>query len=92
MEGSLLRLESGRLTMSACKQSEDGASVIFRFYNSGPTACEETVHFLRPVRQVEVARLDETPVRALAVEAGGVVRCAVPPSGIITLRVLFAAA
>jgi alpha-mannosidase len=91
MAGSLLRLESGRLTMSAFKQSEDGAAFILRFYNSGTAACDDTVRFMRPVRQVELARLDETPVRSLAVEADGAVRCSVPPSGIVTLRIVFAA-
>ena len=91
MEGSLLRLESGRLTMSAFKQSEDGTACILRFYNSGTTVCDETVRFARPVRQVDLARLDETPVRALAVETDGAVRCTVPPSGIITLRITFGA-
>ena len=91
MEGSLLRLESGRLTLSAFKQSEDGAAFILRFYNSGTTACDETVHFVRPLQQVDLARLDETPVRALAVEADGSVRCTVPPAAIITLRIIFGA-
>ncbi len=87
LESSLLRLESGRCTMSAFKQSEDGAAFILRFYNSGATACDETIRCARRVRQAELARLDETPVRALAVEADGAVRCTVPPAGIITLRI-----
>jgi alpha-mannosidase len=89
MANSLLRLESGRLTMSAFKQSEDGAAFILRFYNSGTEACEETVHFARPVRRVELARLDETPVRVLDVDAEGAMRCSVPPSGIVSLRIVF---
>lgn len=91
MEGSLLRLESGRFAMSAFKQSEDGQAVILRFYNTTPAVCEEKVYFQRSVERVDLARLDETPVRTLAVESGNVVRCTAPPHGIITLRVVFSA-
>jgi mannosylglycerate hydrolase len=90
MSGSYVRLDSGRLTMSAFKQSEDGAACIIRFYNAGPSVCDEKVTFLRPVKQVELARLDETPMRMLQTDADGSVRCTVPSSGIVTLRVMFA--
>jgi alpha-mannosidase len=87
---AFMSLESGRLTMSALKQSEDGTAFIVRFYNTGATRCEETVRFARPVHRAELARLDETPMRRLPVEAGNVIRCSVPPAGVITLRVTFA--
>jgi alpha-mannosidase len=90
LDGSFMSLESGRLTMSALKQSEDGTAFIVRFYNTGATRCEETVRFARPVHRAELARLDETPMRRLPVEAGNVIRCSVPPAGVITLRVTFA--
>ena len=91
LHGSFLSLESGRLTMSAFKQSEDGSAFILRFYNTGSTRCDETIRFTRPLQRVELARLDETPMRVLPVEEGDVVRCTVPPSGVITLRVTFEA-
>lgn len=82
---------SGRLTLSALKQAEDGSAVIIRLSNTGETACEETIRFGRPVRAVEEARLDETPVRTLHPEPGGQsVRCTIGPSALLTLRVTFA--
>ncbi len=86
---SFLSCETGRLTFSALKESEDGTAMILRLYNVTGDSCEETLRFANRIRVAERARLDETPCGALSVEDGSTIRIVVAPAELVTLRLIF---
>jgi mannosylglycerate hydrolase len=89
IEASFLSVPGGQLTLSACKEAEDGDGVVVRLYNPTEREVEETVLFARPPARVAEARLDETVIRPLELAGGREVRLPVGPSGIFTLKVWF---
>jgi len=69
-EASLIELASDGLVFSGIKPSEDGAALIVRLYNPTERTVGGTLAMRMPVRKAEEVRMDETPVRELAVEGG----------------------
>jgi alpha-mannosidase len=78
-----LRLMGEGLACSACKESEDGRSLVVRCLNLRETATSGEWQ-LAGVREAWLARLDETPLGALALRDGGVPFEA-PPHATVTI-------
>lgn len=86
---SFVHLKTGALVFSGVKRSENGSAWIVRTYNPGDTPVEDAiVPFGRPSLVQEV-RLDETPVRHLAIAEDGSVPLAVPPHRIVTVALCY---
>ena len=78
-----LQLTGERLAFEACKESEDGRSLVVRCTNTGGTPAAGRWQ-LAGVREAWLARLDETPLGALPVRDGGVAFTA-PPRATVTI-------
>ena len=78
-----LQLEGEGLAFEACKESEDGSSLVVRCTNRLARTAAGAWR-LAGVREAWLARLDETPLGALAVHDGGVAFAA-PPRATITI-------
>jgi alpha-mannosidase len=89
MEASFLSVPGGQLTLSACKEAEDGDGVVVRLNNPTEREVEETVVFVRPPARVAETRLDETVIRPQELAGGREIRVRVGPSGILTLKAWF---
>jgi alpha-mannosidase len=81
------RLEGRGLVATAVKPAEDGRGVVLRCYNQGtaPTAGAWILGWR--VRQAAECRLDETALRPLSVEAGGMVRFEAGPRAVVSVLV-----
>ena len=84
---SLLAWTPGSFHLTCVKTAEDGQGLIVRGVNLRAERAEVDLECLLPVAEACRARLDETPLEALPVEAGCKVRFAARPHEIVTLRV-----
>jgi alpha-mannosidase len=85
---SLLTLEPSTLLLSTCKPAEDGDGTIIRVLNPTDHETEATLRFGLGISDVAPVRLDETAVdEELAAGDGDVVRIAVPPHALRSVRV-----
>ncbi len=87
---SLLAWTPGSFHLTCVKTAEDGQALIVRGVNLRDERAEVDLECLLPVAEACRARLDETPLEALPVEAGCKVRFAARPHEIVTLRVRLA--
>jgi alpha-mannosidase len=67
---SFLTLRPETLALSAVKQSEDGDSLIVRFYNPTNEPMEATLQTVYPIRSAQAVTLNEVPLTTLAVHEG----------------------
>jgi alpha-mannosidase len=72
--------------LTAVKQSEKDGALVVRGVNLLDQTVEVSLQALLPIREANLARLDETTVEPLAVEANRRVRFAARPHEIVTLR------
>ena len=84
---SLLAWTPGSFHLTCVKTAEDGQGLIVRGVNLRDERAEVELECLLAVAEACRARLDETPLEALPVEAGCKVRFAARPHEIVTLRV-----
>jgi alpha-mannosidase len=80
-----------QLVMSALKQSEDGAALIFRLFNPTGKRVNAVVRCGKRIESAQVVNLEETPVRDLPV-TGRSVKLRVDRKKIVTLKLALARA
>jgi len=78
-----LRLTGSTLAFDACKESEDGASLVVRCTNASDAPANGAWQ-LAGVREAWLARLDETPLGVLPVQ-GDAVHFTAPPHATVTI-------
>ncbi len=88
-EASFLRWHGEGLHLSALKLAEDGQGVILRAVNDTADPQDLVLGTLAPLREAWRARLDETPLDPLPVDAAGTIRLRARPYEIVTLRLRF---
>ncbi len=79
-----VELEGKGLAFSALKESEDGEWTVARCVNLLDEAVNGRWRFGASIREVRLARLDETPLDAL-VPDGATVSFVAPPRGVVTI-------
>lgn len=84
---SFLSIEPASLILSAMKQSENGRSVILRFFNPLRKTLRGRIRFFRPIRQAWETNLNEQRLRRLGLQKPDLVQIAVGPKKIITLEI-----
>lgn len=78
-ELSFLTLAPEALILSAVKRSEDGHSLVVRFYNPTPHRLEATLTPFQPVQSAQLVNLNEEPQAELTVDLTG--RVSLPVAG-----------
>jgi alpha-mannosidase len=86
---SLLQIEPATLRLSAVKAAEDGRGMIVRLVNLSPDAATASIRTLLPLRRAALVRLDETPLRDLAIREPNCAQIPIGPHQIQTLRLEF---
>ncbi len=84
---SLLALNAHTVTLSACKQAQDGDAIVVRVLNPSDAPDDATLTFGFDLDRVEPVRLDETPDAFAIRRAGRTVSLTVPPHALRSLRV-----
>ncbi|MEO8199678.1 MAG: glycosyl hydrolase-related protein [Gemmatimonadota bacterium] len=84
---STIELEGDGVIVSAIKPAEDGNGVVLRCYSARDETVEAKWRLGFRATVAELCRADETVIEELPLEEGGhVVRCAVAPRGVSTIR------
>jgi alpha-mannosidase len=87
-EKGFLSAGPDEIVVTAVKRSEDGRDLVVRFFNIGREERTAELVFGVPLAGASLARMDETPLDPLSVEADGrTVRTRVGAREIVTLRV-----
>jgi alpha-mannosidase len=81
-----LELHGAGLAFSAAAPAQRDGWIVLRCVNQRDTPAHGEWRLARPIEQATMARLDETPLAALAVEQGNV-RFEAAPRGIVTILV-----
>lgn len=76
----------GALQFSALKEAEDGNGIILRVCNPVHTVAEGAIRSEVPLRKAARCRLDEKPVKSLAVAGKKSIRLRLKPYEIVTIR------
>lgn len=88
---ALVEVTPAAVVLSALKPADDGDGMILRLANPGPGSVDASVRLGFGVAAAESVRLDETPdggaVELVPGAGGGVLRVAVGPHGLRTVRV-----
>jgi len=85
---SMFGLEGGPLILSALKESEDGAWIVVRVYNPGPSGVEGLLRCARPFRKAFFMNLNEEVTHEAELTgdpAGTALALRVPACGIVTV-------
>ncbi|HZW02805.1 MAG TPA: glycoside hydrolase family 38 C-terminal domain-containing protein [Anaerolineaceae bacterium] len=85
-QGSLFAVDQPDFVVTAVKIAADGQGIVLRGYNRTEAALEVGVRPALPYHTARRARLDETPLQALAPDAEGRVVFAAGGKEIVTLR------
>jgi hypothetical protein len=84
---ALLDLEPRDLVLSACKPADDGDGVVVRMLNPSGASREAVLTLGFDADDVVGVRLDETPSGEPVARDGRVVRLAVPPHALRSVRI-----
>jgi hypothetical protein len=85
--GAGVALEGAGLAVSAVTQARQGGWTVLRAVNTTDAAVRGGWRLGTPVRDARLARLDETPGRAVRVARDGRVNFTAPPHAVITMLV-----
>ncbi len=86
---SFFRLEPEVLYMTGMKRSEDGKSMVLRFYNPTEETVEGQLWSFAPIAKARLLKLNEEAVEELGITGGQSIRLSVPKKRIITLGLEF---
>ena len=86
VRGSLLRVDPPSFRLSAVKQAEHGGGLIVRGFNPAGTSVAVRLESLLPLEAAWRARLDETTLEPVAIEAGCAVTFEAGAHQVVTLR------
>jgi mannosylglycerate hydrolase len=86
---SLLQVEPAALRLSAVKAAEDGRGVIVRVVNLSQEPATASLRTHLPLQHTTLVRLDETPVRQLAISDPACAEFPIGPHQIQTVRLEF---
>ncbi len=87
LSASALTVE-GDVRVSCLKQSENGAGVAVRLYETAGKDADVALRFCRKIAGADLADSNETPIRPLAAE-GETVRLTVPARSVVTVVIRF---
>lgn len=70
LERSFISWDSEEIVLSACKPAEDGKGLVVRLYNACGKPVRAQVHINFPIKEIWLARLDETPIALAKLKNG----------------------
>jgi alpha-mannosidase len=80
-----VELHGDGLALSAIKESEDGRYLVLRCVNTTSKAVRGSWRLGHKVKSAKLARLDETPIKAVKLASGSRIPFRAPPFGVVTI-------
>jgi alpha-mannosidase len=83
-----VRIRGDALVLSACKQAEEGDSLIVRLYNPTATVCHGSLTSLVPLVAAYLTSLEERRIQPLPISEAATMEIEVAPKAIVTLELV----
>jgi alpha-mannosidase len=88
-EAGFVSLNPDSLVLTALKKAEEGDSLVLRFYNPGTKEIEGFLDFGFDIREANLLRLDETPLKKMKIRENHLVFFSIKPKQIMTVEAVW---